>query len=381
MKAIFIIIAHFLFFSTSISAINLPCINELKAALENLKSESNSEVSKDSFLTELDRLAAAFPDERDIFEKTKIYLSQANSSLALSDLIDVLGASQEVFKSERESGTKEQLGTFLDEFLSGQKKVHNILVVGRTRSGKSTFMATVLNPLDKLLHSTISDPSIFSHTVHTKPYVQIFRSMHDGLFVARFLDTPGFFESKGRNDQVKARSDQEIATEIIDAVKKYSGAMDKVMQTMSIACGINWDDPKVLEFISRELKQKGIFNGKITLLFPNLVEKGDGVAKEQADAFKKMGPPVSNIDGLYEENILFTGTIFNNEFKYGPKAASIIRTASRVLAARNDILKNIFGADFNEYNNPGALDEIKRLKNSENNNSNEEEQFLASCPF
>ncbi len=114
---------------------------------------------------------------------------------------------------ERYLGEDPQLG-FANYRASIAGNIINILVVGRSQSGKSTLVQTLLNPRQAVQgrgYAATKDPQCYSMAFHDKE--------EDKYYTMKIIDTPGL-EERGLNRE--SRGDEEILSLAGDALRKTS---------------------------------------------------------------------------------------------------------------------------------------------------------------
>lgn len=291
-------------------------------------------------------------DEAELYEGLISIVKNDGGPIKLADLVLVLEAVRTNLPTDSiEESTKAKLVSLFEDLVKGHKELKNVVIVGRTRGGKSTFLATMINPLDKELHKSIANQSIFSFTVSSSHHIAIFDSVDDGLLVARLVDTPGLSEAKAMGSDVEARSDQEIIDEIAKSLKGLF--LHKVIQIFPLSTGLDEADISAFKALKTVLAKENDFLGKIDLAIPRADQTTDTTLQNLIEELRSILPR-SGINEADYGHIYRSGTIFNDSFKNG-HLNDVLVTAPRVLRYRNNILHGIFGVPFSE----GLTEETK----------------------
>lgn len=344
-------------FHTSLSALPVEHFESLAKGIDELLQVTNSGSrvklisTKNDLFNQINSYKDASHRDRPFLLSIEKYLRDEDAVLSLKDMRDAFLAMKELLHTERVPVTPDLVAQLFIDLLSGTKKIQNILIVGRTRGGKSTFLATMLDPIDAQLHGSISLDSIFSHTFHPSHHIAIFKSLNDGLFIARFIDTPGLKEVKPVGEE-NARSDDEVIRAIVENLR--GSVIDRVMQLFPIgSSGLNPQDIDAFNILKNALREQKIFDGVIDLVFPRADmyhgDNFDGLINQLSNIFTQKKYAINACD---RGALLKIGTLFNADFKMG--FSSFIPKAFEVLELRNDVLSHIFGVEFLEYGTQDA---------------------------
>lgn len=374
MSLINIILFPLLFFALPSISLGIAPLDDLNARLRNIyelrakDQKVQANIAAINVIAHLEDLKMSNPSDKAVFEiLQKIIKTDDIPYLKFKDLYLALEAMQHVSLSERQTGMRQLLPQFFNELVLGQKEIQNIVVVGRTRGGKSTFLASLLDPLDINLNKKIAKDSIFSETVKSAHYGAIFKSWEQGLYIARLVDTPGLSEVKSIKSPLAARPDEVIIEDIAQSLEGLK--IHRVFLLFPLTNGLNPQDIDAFKTIKKTLEERNIFRGPIDLVFPR-ADQGTAqyhakLTEELLSIFDRYG-----IESSQYDKVLFSGTWFNNDFEMG-FIDSVLASAARIMVLREKILNHIFGVKFGEYlrmNQDNKLDissptvdELKRL--------------------
>jgi GTP-binding protein EngB required for normal cell division len=321
--------------------------SEFSKQMFDIQASCGQEVAENrvKFLSErMDELTGGAVDF-DLYMQVKSLLSNSKSTKEFEDFCDILRALERRYPLIDEV-TSLKIQNFLNDFFAGQKLVKNILVVGRSRGGKSTFMSTIINPLDAKLHALIAQAGSISHTVDITPYFIAFESANGDIYVARIIDSPGLLEVKAEDSEMVARSDKEIIRHIIAGIKDLGINIDQVITIVggSVAGGLIEADFSSLQFLTKSLNED-IFSEECTIAL--IIAKIDLLGSEEFEAIKEgMSRNLKN-KKMDSYSIYGTGLIFGQDFHNGMKDKAL-DSALCVMQHRNKVLKAIFNVSFAE---------------------------------
>jgi GTP-binding protein EngB required for normal cell division len=179
----------------------------------------------------------------------------------------------------------------LNSFTFHTTESRNVIFVGRTRTGKSMTIKTILDP-----EALTEEPNIFRGTENpevTKTVVQSENFWYD----LSFIDTPGLFELSLERD----RSNSEITGLILKCMKNEITRINVIFITFSIDQGLNVEDFKSIKHF------KKLFSGsKIILLVTRSEMKNEASKEFVIDQIHKMSTKFPELSSL---PIMFMGSL------------------------------------------------------------------------
>jgi GTP-binding protein EngB required for normal cell division len=180
----------------------------------------------------------------------------------------------------------------------------NILIIGRTRTGKSTIKSLLIDPTEPP-----NDLTLKSDTKGAK-----FQSFHleEKHTVINIIDTPGLFE-RG-NNEVDIRDNETILQTIAMCINMEITKFHVICFCVSLTSGINKEDITSLELLIDYLGKETSKNSclVITHCESKTEKQRDKLRGElvQDLYFKKIAP-------FFELGILFSGSINRDDFNLG----------------------------------------------------------------
>ncbi|UJR17420.1 hypothetical protein I4U23_004315 [Adineta vaga] len=125
------------------------------------------------------------------------------------------------------------------EYGVSQATMKNIILLGRTRTGKSTIKSLLVNP------TTIpEDFSLFAGT--ESPIVESYHVTGKNVML-NIIDTPGFVE-RG-TDKLEARNDEYILNILDECINREFTKCHVICFCIAITCGINDQDIQILRLL------------------------------------------------------------------------------------------------------------------------------------
>lgn len=367
---VFSLIILFLSQHLAVQALEYKDYQDLIKTFKDLRDEA---ITKDDFVRSIKTKAsiATDPVQLNFFANLiTIVADGKNDFLNSAELNKILMRTEKKLHPEIASnpGLKEKLPKFLENLVLGNKKIKNVVLMGRTGGGKSTFLANLIDPLDKELKKSLAGDSLFSTTVDPQFYFQVFNG-DDDITVARIIDTPGFGEMKSESSIIKARSDEDLIKLITDSLKGIN--IDKIAYIFPLFPNerVRLSDIEALKTVARDFGSAENFKGKIDLIFPRVDEFGTTLTKEAIPLFLAF----LNDKTLHNDTTYVTGTIFNknictlDESNFLAKAKIILINRARFLSNifSKDILEgiqaNIPGNQPSIILQPATADKLKRI--------------------
>lgn len=218
-----------------------------------------------------------------------------------------------------------------DEAAADRKaqKIVNVLLVGRSRSGKTTLMNVLEDPF-----FIAPEGSMFFSTVLPK---ESETKLNGCTF--KVLDTPGLFETAKISSGNKTRSNEELAKLIADKAAEVFGGnafenVDVVIFTNTTLHAINQQEVETLDFLlPRFLPQtKKIF----AITQAEGLLKVDAVREQCSRATDLSSHIATHFGG--KEKILFSGAISQEELTYEDKMTRLLNNVFRMRDAMIDAL-------------------------------------------
>jgi GTP-binding protein EngB required for normal cell division len=182
-----------------------------------------------------------------------------------------------------------------------QSNIMNIIMIGDSRAGKSTFIQYINN----INHSVSS--GLYRGTVDPESQILTIKFMNK-LLTVNFIDTPGLNEVSATG----SRANDHIVDLISSFVRKDITKVHLILLTVNAASGINSNQLKTIMDIATSLGREFIPN--ICLLISNYEHYGRSQERE-------LKVSISNDQSLKPlkiacgAGILFTGALTNEEFK------------------------------------------------------------------
>jgi hypothetical protein len=180
----------------------------------------------------------------------------------------------------------------------------NILIIGRTRTGKSTIKSLLVNPTtvpnDLTLKSGTKDPQ--------------FQAFHlqDKDSVLNVIDTPGLFERS--NNEIDIRDNETILNTIKMCANMEITKFHAICFCVSLVAGINREDIVSIEALIKFLGKKTSKNSCLIITHCESKSEGQRETLRQElvqDAYFK------NIAPFFQLGILFSGSINRDDYNYG----------------------------------------------------------------
>jgi len=220
-----------------------------------------------------------------------------------------------------------------EKFALEKTEIRNILIVGKTRSGKSTLVKMLKDP-----YYIPKNYSIFSKTRDAKFYTfTISKVDNEKQYTFNFVDTPGLKEFKENPEE--SRSDDIIIDAITQCLKNEIVYMNSIILCASFESGL---DPRDIEsfgtFMRLFASESMVFTVCVTRTERRDVKWRNDLIREFAkiDFFEKL---------MRQKKIkfFFTGCLTRELLGFGEESA--IKTFGIISKDREKILDHIFSKE------------------------------------
>lgn len=221
--------------------------------------------------------------------------------------------------------------------------VRNILLVGVTRSGKTTLLNVLTTPG----YVNTSPDVLVSGTVNARMHTFAVKKA-TGTFVAiNIVDTPGLFEI-ARAGEV-ARPNEKIASVILDCLQNELTKIHRVFFCFSKNIGLA--APNV-ESINILLRDYPAFVGKCSLIVTHC-EDETAESLVQLEKHLRQDAPIKGLDKM---PVFFTGSIGKNQVLRKNKSE-----VSRQFQQTQEFRRMLIGHILNECEEPMKLDAVMKF--------------------
>lgn len=223
----------------------------------------------------------------------------------------------------------------------------NIVIIGRSRTGKSTIKSMLVNPA-----ATPVDISLLSGTREATMESYFIDSEN---LILNIIDTPGVFEHN--SEQALIRDNAQIMTTIEKCINLEITKFHLICFAFSMPAGIQSDDIEALELFIKYLGPDLARNSCL------VITRAEGKTEEQK---KKLREELLNdrefksVSHYFERGIFFTGSI--NYDDYLNASSAIVDQYKNVLTYRTDLL-NEFSKNYEPFQiNESFIGEVNRIK-------------------
>ncbi|CAF2040924.1 unnamed protein product [Rotaria magnacalcarata] len=186
------------------------------------------------------------------------------------------------------------------------KKVEhkNILLIGRTRTGKSTIQSLLIDPTNVPEELTLRSGT-------RDPHFQAFHLQEDDV-VLNIIDTPGLFEHS--NDQMDIRDNETILKTIGFCINMEIAKFHAICFCVSLVAGINAEDINSLKLLAQYLGQETAKNSCV------IITRCESISKKQREKLKKElieDFDFKQIAPFFKLGIYFSGSINRDDLSRG----------------------------------------------------------------
>ncbi|CAF3348137.1 unnamed protein product [Rotaria sp. Silwood2] len=242
------------------------------------------------------------------------------------------------------------------------------MLIGRTRTGKSTIKALLVDP------TKIPD-EIMLKSGTREPLFESFHSLQNNI-VFNIIDTPGLFE-RGPKDEMTIRDNETILKTISMCVNMEITKFHVICFCMSLTSGINQEDIKSLEllvdFLGKELSDNSCL----------IITHCESKTKEQLNALRKELVEdmfFKNIASFFKLGIFFSGSLNRDDYNHGNE--NLLDQFVTISEYREELIK-LFTSEIKTYpickmlfNRSSHVADIQKQREKEANERTEEQQRL-----
>jgi len=213
-----------------------------------------------------------------------------------------------------------------DNYNLEETELRNVLMMGRTRSGKSTAVGVIKD----LCHEP-KEISIFSDTENPKFQSFALLNKKDGVkLTLNMIDTPGVFEVKV--DEARARINETILKVISQCSQNEITKLHCVIIFSSFETGINIQDVEAIKMFSE------IFEGTNIIL---CITRSEGKSGRFKENLKDQLTQYKELKHIAKDQIFFMGC-FDSKTTQLVKKEDIIECYRDINSMRTQLLTKIF---------------------------------------
>jgi hypothetical protein len=193
------------------------------------------------------------------------------------------------------------------KYKMGPIKYRNILLVGRTLTGKSTFKSVLVDP------TTICEKrSLFSGTKN--PLFEPF-SIDGEQIVLNVIDTPGLFER--RREATDIRDNATILESIRMCVNRKVTQFHVICYFISVLCGMDESDLQVIQLLSAYL---GLDASRNSCLIITGSESKDEAQCDKIRFELRDDPHFKWIVPIFGQGVFFSGSLDRHSYENGSES-------------------------------------------------------------
>lgn len=258
-----------------------------------------------------------------------------------------------------------------DEYKLEQTITRNVIIVGRTRSGKSTFVEVMkdvaFQPPQMSIFSQTRDPAFRSFSIGI--------DQNDGSIPRKFtinvVDTPGLFEVKEIGDE--AQTNEAILNTIKECLKNEITKVHCVFIFLSVNSGISTEDVSAIEIFMDSFAHSQL----TSVVCISRAEDFTPAQKAHYTAELQKFPKIAAMIEKHKAIILFSGCIDRASREWATKD-QLLLAYKKLYGMREEILETIFACKDPAaplVNLPIAEQQRERFLNLASESLN----FLQSC--
>jgi len=222
------------------------------------------------------------------------------------------------------------------EFVSTETR--NILLCGRTRSGKSTTMGVLKDPC-----YVPQNTSIFSETQNPKFQSFAINNRYEKLvekFTINIIDSPGLFEVRGKESSESERSNEMISQTIAKCLENEITNINGIILFSTFEAGINQQDILAMKIFLDMFGGCGVSVCLCITHADKHTEKWCESIKSELTQHKELAPLIER----EKMPILFMGCVNYNDKVY-TSADDLLDDWKSVYGWRKELLDWIFAAN------------------------------------
>lgn len=219
--------------------------------------------------------------------------------------------------------------------------IRNVVLVGRTRVGKSTCFEIIKDPRKVPRNKTIF--SVTEDTIFDSLVIEDVRQRNDGtstnetgqnkLLVLNIIDTPGLFEIKAAGKP--ERNNEAILNIIAKCLNKELTKFHIICFCVPFETSVNHQDIDAITLFM-EFAGAGI-SSNCCLLFTQ-AESETQQARDQRVAELKVAPQFNKILPFFKKGVYFTGALNPNDWNYA-NAIALGRQFKEICKYRHALIK------------------------------------------
>lgn len=245
----------------------------------------------------------------------------------------------QINKTDTEEERKKYMDRINQDYKDhGQYKVakaehKNIMFIGRTRTGKSTIKALLVNPTE-----VPDDLSLKSGTKEP-----LFESFHvsDNRMVLNIIDTPGLFEHG--SVEVDIRDNETILRTIEICANREITKFHVVCFCVAITAGINEQDIRSLKLLVKFLGDEISRNSCLIVTHcesKNEIQRGNMIKELSEDVyFKEIAP-------FFQLGVFFSGSLNRDDYNHGN--SNLLKQFVTISSYREELIK-LFTGDIEPF--------------------------------
>jgi len=215
----------------------------------------------------------------------------------MKDLLQIKDVKEERFISKEKVEELLLQLCLKQDYLFRTTEIRNVLLVGRTRTGKTTAVRTLRG-----VENSAKPLTIFSETKNVNFRSFSLQGKNKLDYTFNIIDTPGLFENVKKGQE--ARSDDQIIDMIADCLKNEITRIHAIILFCSLTAGIDNTDVKAMEKLIECFGTDTNMSICVTRAESMTNKERIGIKKELLE-HDKMGKLLEQVN----ENIFFIGAV------------------------------------------------------------------------